>query len=151
MGPGTVAYRPVRSPGGLFIGDAHACQGDGEVCGVAVEDLTTTTISVDLIKKWAIEWSRLEANDFIMAIGSTRPLEDAARFAHQELIRRKEVDCGFDQPSRAGAHKLCEGVRNPCWRRQRNHTIVAYVRCAPLAEIVTFTTRFQQRHAARLN
>ena len=38
MGPGTVTYLPVRVPGArLFIGDAHACQGDGEVCGVAVE------------------------------------------------------------------------------------------------------------------
>ncbi len=51
MGPGSITYLPVRSPGArLFIGDAHACQGDGEVCGVAVEYPTTTTIRVDLIK-----------------------------------------------------------------------------------------------------
>ncbi len=32
MGPGSVTYLPVRSPGArVFIGDAHACQGDGEV------------------------------------------------------------------------------------------------------------------------
>ena len=49
MGPGTVTYLPVRVPGArLFIGDAHACQGDGEVCGVAVEHASTTTIRVDL-------------------------------------------------------------------------------------------------------
>jgi hypothetical protein len=30
----------------LFIGDAHACQGDGEVCGIAVEYPTVTTIRV---------------------------------------------------------------------------------------------------------
>jgi amidase len=98
MGPGTVTYLPVRVPGArLFIGDAHACQGDGEVCGVAVEHASTTTVRVDLIKRWTIEWPRLEAEDFIMAIGSTRPLEDAARIAYRELIRWMAADYGFDQ------------------------------------------------------
>ncbi|MFP3608001.1 acetamidase/formamidase family protein, partial [Paraburkholderia sp. SIMBA_053] len=61
MGPGSITYLPVRSPGGrLFIGDAHACQGDGEVCGTAVEYQSTTTVRVDLIKKWKIDWPRLE-------------------------------------------------------------------------------------------
>ena len=96
MGPGSITYLPVRSPGGrLFIGDAHACQGDGEVCGVAVEYPTVTTIRVDLIKRWRIEWPRLEKEDFIMAIGSTRPLEDAARIAYRELIRWMVKDYGF--------------------------------------------------------
>ena len=38
MGPGSITYLPVRTEGArLFIGDAHACQGDGEICGTAVE------------------------------------------------------------------------------------------------------------------
>ena len=38
MGPGSITYLPVRTQGArLFIGDAHACQGDGEICGTAVE------------------------------------------------------------------------------------------------------------------
>jgi acetamidase/formamidase len=98
MGPGTVTYLPVRVPGArLFIGDAHACQGDGEVCGVAVEHASTTTIRVDVVKRWTIDWPRLETDDFIMAIGSTRPLEDAARIAYRELIRWMAADYGFDQ------------------------------------------------------
>ena len=98
MGPGTITYLPVRSPGGrLFIGDAHACQGDGEVCGVAVEYPTVTTITVDLIKHYSIEWPRLEADDFIMGIGSTRPLEDATRIAYRELIYWMEKEYNFDR------------------------------------------------------
>ena len=50
--------------------------GDGEVCGVAVEYPTFTTFTVNVIKNYDIEWPRLD-DDFIMAIGSTRPLEDA--------------------------------------------------------------------------
>lgn len=98
MGPGSVTYLPVRSPGGrLFIGDAHACQGDGEVCGVAVEYATTTTIRVDLIKGWTIDWPRLENEEVIMAIGSARPLEDATRIAYKELVLWMVRDYGFDK------------------------------------------------------
>lgn len=98
MGPGSITYLPVRSPGArLFIGDAHACQGDGEVCGTAVEYRSVTTIQVDLIKGWTIEWPRLETEELIMAIGSARPLEDATRIAYRELIRWMAADHGFDQ------------------------------------------------------
>ncbi len=98
MGPGSITYLPVRSPGArVFIGDAHACQGDGEVCGVAVEYQSTTTIEVDLIKGWAIDWPRLETEDMIMAIGSARPLEDATRIAYKDLVLWMEADYAFDR------------------------------------------------------
>lgn len=98
MGPGSITYLPVRSPGArLFIGDAHACQGDGEVCGVAVEHASITTIRVDVIKNWAIDWPRLENEQVIMGIGSARPLEDATRIAYRELIRWMVDDYGYDK------------------------------------------------------
>lgn len=98
MGPGSITYLPVRVPGArLFIGDAHATQGDGECCGVAVEYPTRTTIRVDLIKGWALDWPRLEREDFIMTIGSARPLEDATRIAYRELVRWMVADYGFDK------------------------------------------------------
>jgi acetamidase/formamidase len=98
MGPGSITYLPVRSSGArLFIGDAHACQGDGEVCGTAVEYPSETTIRVDVIKGWALEWPRLEREGFIMAIGSARPLEDAARIAYRDLVLWLEAEYGFDR------------------------------------------------------
>lgn len=98
MGPGSVTYLPVRSPGArLFIGDAHACQGDGEVCGTAVEYASRTTIHVDLIKAWQIDWPRLETEHLIMAIGSARPLEDATRIAYHELVLWMAKQYGYDQ------------------------------------------------------
>ena len=80
----------------LFLGDCHGRQGDGELCGVAVEIPSTTTIHVDLIRGWTIGWPRLENDRFIMAIGSARPMEDAARIAYRELIRWLAADYGFD-------------------------------------------------------
>jgi acetamidase/formamidase len=98
MGPGSITYLPVRSPGGrLFIGDAHACQGDGEVCGTAVEYQSTTTVRVDLIKKWQIDWPRLENEVALMSIGSARPLEDATRIAYRELVLWMAAEYGFDK------------------------------------------------------
>ena len=98
MGPGSITYLPVRTLGArLFIGDAHACQGDGEVCGTAVEYPSLTTIQVDLIKGWEIDWPRLETAEVMMAIGSARPLEDAARIAYRELIVWLEKDYGYDR------------------------------------------------------
>jgi acetamidase/formamidase len=98
MGPGSITYLPVRTPGArLFIGDAHACQGDGEVCGTAVEYPSTTTIHIDLIKGWRIEWPRLENEHLLMCIGSARPLEDAARIAYADLVLWMEAEYGFDR------------------------------------------------------
>jgi amidase len=98
VAPGSVVYFPVHHKDAyLYLGDCHATQGDGELCGVAVEMPSTTTVQVDLIKGWTIAWPRLENERFIMTIGSTRPMEDAARIAYRELIRWLVADYGFDE------------------------------------------------------
>jgi amidase len=98
IGPGAIAYFPVHHKDAyLYLGDCHATQGDGELCGVAVEIPSTTTVHVDLIKGWSIAWPRLENEHVIMTIGSSRPMEDAARIAYRELIRWLCADYGFDE------------------------------------------------------
>jgi amidase len=98
IGPGAIAYFPVHHKDAyLYLGDCHATQGDGELCGVAVEIPSTTTVHVDLIKGWPIAWPRLENEHVIMSIGSSRPMEDAARIAYRELIRWLCADFGFDE------------------------------------------------------
>src|SRR5216684_4302860 len=98
VGVGAVVYLPVNIKGGLlYLGDCHAAQGDGELCGVAIEHPTVTTLQVDLIKGWTIAWPRLETEQFIMTIGSARPMEDAARIAYRELCRWMAADYGFEE------------------------------------------------------
>ena len=112
MGPGSITYLPIRSPGArLFIGDAHASQGDGEVCGTAVEYPSITTIRVDLIKNWNITWPLFENEEMIMAIGSARPLEDATRIAYRELIRWMVSDYDYDQWDAYMMLSVCGKVR----------------------------------------
>lgn len=84
---GATLYLGVNVPGALFsLGDGHYTMGEGEVCGVAVEGAMNTLLTVDVIKGTFCEWPRLETDDAIMVAGSYRPLEDAFRIAHTQLI-----------------------------------------------------------------
>jgi len=51
MSQGTELLLPVEVKGGLLsLGDTHAAQGDGEVCGTAIESPINVVIKVDLVK-----------------------------------------------------------------------------------------------------
>lgn len=96
--PGNTVYLPVWNEGALFYtGDCHARQGQGELCGVAMEITSKVTVVFDVIKNKAIEWPRIESDDRIMVVGSARPMEDAARIANTELILWLEEEYGFDR------------------------------------------------------
>jgi acetamidase/formamidase len=45
-----------------------------------------TTLVLDLIPGMPTAWPRLESDEFIMTTGSARPLEDAFRIAHQQMV-----------------------------------------------------------------
>jgi acetamidase/formamidase len=87
MRTGTTCYLGVNVPGALLsLGDGHARQGEGETCGVAVECAMNTVAVVDLVKGVPTPWPRLEDDTYLMTTGSARPLEDAFRIAHTELV-----------------------------------------------------------------
>jgi len=93
---GNKLYLPVGVEGALFAaGDVHAAQGDGEICGTAVEVPASLTFKFELLKHKTIEWPRIESKEEIMTVGSARPLEDAARLAFRELIRWLGEDYGL--------------------------------------------------------
>jgi acetamidase/formamidase len=95
---GTTLYFPVFVEGGLFmLGDGHAAQGDGEICGTGLECPLEVTVKVDVIKGKSINWPRFEDDEHIMVAGSTRPLIDAFRSAQVELINWLVEDYGFDR------------------------------------------------------
>jgi len=95
---GTTLYFPVSVKGALFmLGDGHAAQGDGEICGTGLECSMEVTVKVDLIKGKSIQWPRFEDDEHIMVAASTRPVIDAFRSAHVELINWLVSDYGFDR------------------------------------------------------
>ncbi|QWZ09258.1 acetamidase/formamidase family protein [Nocardioides panacis] len=87
MRAGVTAYFPVNVPGGMLsLGDGHARQGEGEVCGTAVEAAMRTVVVVDLVKGGAPVSPRIESDGFLMTTGSARPLEDAYRMSQHDLV-----------------------------------------------------------------
>ncbi|HXV59602.1 MAG TPA: acetamidase/formamidase family protein [Vicinamibacteria bacterium] len=95
---GTTVYLPIFHDGAyLYFGDGHARQGEGEVGGTGLETSMDVELRIDLIKGEAIDWPRLEDEEFIMVAGSARPLIDAFRLAHVELIEWLQADYGFDR------------------------------------------------------
>ncbi len=98
MGAGATLMLPVFEPGALFfLGDGHARQGDGEVVGSAIETSLDVEFSVDLIKGRKINWPRLENQDFIMVLGSSRAINEALQHATTELMRWLMDTYGFDE------------------------------------------------------
>jgi len=94
--PGTTVFLPIFHEGAyLYFGDGHARQGEGEVNGTGLETSMDVTLRIDLLKSRKIDWPRLEDADYIMVAGSGRPLIDAFRLAHVELIEWLESDWGF--------------------------------------------------------
>jgi acetamidase/formamidase len=81
----------------LFIGDGHARQGEGEVVGTGLETSMDVEFTVDLVKKKAIAWPRLESDTHYMVLGSARPLLQALQHATTEMQRWLMADFGFSE------------------------------------------------------
>ncbi|HEY81721.1 MAG TPA: acetamidase [Dehalococcoidia bacterium] len=95
---GTTLYLPVWVRGAYFaFGDVHAAQGDGELCGVALETTAEVTIRLDVLKGRSIEWPRLEDETHLMTTGSARPLMDCVRIAQVEMVKWLVSDYGFER------------------------------------------------------
>jgi len=125
MRAGTTCFLGVNVEGALFsLGDGHYRQGEGESCGVAVEGAMDTVLVVDLIKARTTPWPRLEDDTYVMSTGSARPLEDAFRVAHRDLVAWLVQEFGLDT---LDAYQLVSQiaetpVANAC---DPNYTIVA--------------------------
>jgi acetamidase/formamidase len=122
---GTTIYLGVNVAGALFsIGDGHYTMGEGEVCGVAVEGAMNTRLVVELLKGVYCDWPRLEDDESIMVAGSYRPLEDAFRIAHTQLVRWVSDQTGL---SLMDTYQLVtQGSRSPIANVcDANYTIVA--------------------------
>ncbi|KAA0545265.1 acetamidase [Bacillus sp. BGMRC 2118] len=85
---GSTLYLPIPVEGGLFsIGDGHAAQGDGEVCGPALEcpmDQVSVTLTVrDDIK---LKMPRAKTKDGWLTLGIHEDLNEAMWMALNEMI-----------------------------------------------------------------
>jgi acetamidase/formamidase len=83
---GATVYLPVSNPGALlYVGDAHAVQGDGEVNGNALETSMDVEFTVDVISGKRVPGPRVESETHIMAMGLGGSLDDAFRTATDNM------------------------------------------------------------------
>jgi acetamidase/formamidase len=108
--PGTVVHFPVSVPGALFyLGDGHACQGDGEIVGTGIETSFEVEFTVKVGKGRTIGWPRGETADEIFTVGNARPLDQALQHATTEMLAWLAADYGLDTV--AASHLLGQAVR----------------------------------------
>jgi amidase len=95
---GNTVYLPVYIDGAfLYLGDAHAAMGHGELTASGLEMPSETTITVNLVKNKRIAWPRIESPTEIMAIVSGSPMEKSIADGYSQLILWMESDYGWNR------------------------------------------------------
>ncbi len=97
LSQGSELYLPVEVPGALFsVGDTHAAQGDGEVCGTAIESPMRVALQFELIANRPLSYPRfrtagpvtrhLDEKGYEVTTGIGPDLMQAARAAVRSMI-----------------------------------------------------------------
>jgi len=97
---GATVHLRVNVPGALLhVGDMHAIQGDGEICGAGgIEASGIVRLKVELAPAPKnLNWPRIENSQHIMVAAMARPCEDAFRLALEGLVLWLEEEYGFER------------------------------------------------------
>ena len=96
--PGSTIYLPVSIPGGyLFLGDAHAAMGHGELSATGLEMAAFSRITVDLVQRPHLKGVRVANPEFLMCVATHGTLERAIAEAYSRLILWMEADYGWNR------------------------------------------------------
>jgi acetamidase/formamidase len=95
---GSTIYLPVWNDGALFsTGDGHAAQGDGEVCGTAIETSLKGTFEFRVRKDLDWRMPRAETPTHLITFGLDVDLDNAARQALRQMIEWITILTGIDK------------------------------------------------------
>jgi acetamidase/formamidase len=121
IGVGTELWLPVEVAGGLFsLGDTHAAQGDGEVCGTAIESPCNVVARLDLEKHARIAFPRFRtAGNDVLGVRSTG--FDATTGIGQDLFQ--------------GARAAVSSMVDLLARRHGLRPVDAYMLCSVCGEL----------------
>jgi acetamidase/formamidase len=103
---GTRVYFPVFVEGALFsIGDTHALQGDGEVCGTAIEAPMRIVLELEVLAAGrALPEPQYETDDFYAVTAFAETIDEAAKKATRYMIDYLVEERGL---ARDDAYVLC--------------------------------------------
>jgi acetamidase/formamidase len=115
LGVGTTLYLPVGVEGALFsVGDTHSAQGDGEVCGTAIETAMEVSLRLSVRRDFHIEAPQYrvppsalagaEGTGYHVSTGVAPNLMEATRQAVRATIEHLGDSQGL---SREEAYALC--------------------------------------------
>jgi acetamidase/formamidase len=129
VGAGATLYLPVAVDGALLsLGDGHAAQGDGEVCGTAIETTASATLRISLERERRLPAPMLLTDPRSQRTGRAfattgigpdllQAARDATTAMIAEIVRRttiSEIDA-YLLASVAGDLKISEVVDVPNW------------------------------------
>jgi acetamidase/formamidase len=117
IGKGAVMYYPVAVPGALFsVGDPHASQGDGELCGTAIECSLTGTFQLIVHKHRSLSgtpladlaYPLLETPDawIVHGFSFANYLEELGAQAQSEIFSKSSLDGAMRDAFRKMRHLL---------------------------------------------
>ena len=112
---GVELYLPVEVEGALFsVGDTHAAQGDGEVCGAAIESPIDVALEFELVKGAHLRSPRyvtpgpvtdhFDKKGYEVTTGIGPDLMAGARMAVAEMVELLSKRYGYEP---IDAHMLC--------------------------------------------
>lgn len=103
---GTTLYLPVWVDGALFyLGDAHGCQGDGEVNLTALEiSMEEALVRLTILDGPSIPRPRAETHDYWITMAFHDDLHEAARLATGDMI---DLILANGRMSESDAYTLC--------------------------------------------
>jgi acetamidase/formamidase len=118
---GAVLYLPIEVNGALFsVGDMHATQGDGEVCGTAIETAMDIALKFELIKGADLPFPRY-----------TTPGPVTRHFD----AKGYEVTTGIGPDLMQGAKDAVKGMVDLLSRRHGMKPVEAYMLCSVCADL----------------
>ena len=121
MSAGTELYLPVEVAGGLFsVGDTHATQGDGEVCGTAIESPCSLAAKFELIKNAKLAFPRF-----------TTP----GPVARHMDVKGYEVTTGIGPDLMEGAKAAVSGMIDLLSTRYKMNPVDAYMLCSVCGDL----------------
>lgn len=121
LAAGAELYLPVEVAGGLFsVGDTHAAQGDGEVCGTAIESPCTVAAKFELIKNANLAFPRFTTPGPV-----TRHLD----------TKGYEVTTGIGPDLMEGARGAVSGMIELLGKRYNMNAVDAYMLCSVCGDL----------------
>ncbi len=132
---GTKVYLPVSASGALFsIGDAHFAQGDGEVCGTAIEMAATFHLRFDLHKRAARE----RGIKSVQFSGAYEPRERRQYYATTGLSMAGDVQQSEDATlaARNALLAMIDNLQQRGFNRQQAYAICSVAVDLRISELV---------------